>query len=599
MKMKTGLKSIAAAAIAAFTFGFAPSAMAASITVTQAQQRYPWSGHFDITYTASGIAEACGSTKVASLKVWAVNPATQEEQIATAACLSGSTTMDDGTHSIAWDMDTQKIFQGVTTGLKIYVTAMVEDKPKPKGVQLWKDGPYFATYNIGANKPEEYGHYFWWGGTIGYKRNAENTGWVSATDGTKFSFTEGNCPTYGKTAAELVSAGYIVSTTDLCLKPEHDAAAVNWSSDWRIMTKDEATVLASATCKTTWTENYNGTGVKGRIIQGNTDGYKDKEIFMPAAGCGYGDSIMMTAAALQYWISRLYDGTDTTSLKNSSYYLNSYMSYNFGVQQNQTRYYALPIRPVSTKDPSNAAETVNGDPEPLCTGEIDAAADLRTGETRNAAATETLTYTRDFWGWGTKMRIFVNNKETWVLTESSGTVEWTPDPNFVGEYTLELKNYNGSAQYPTIYTAKFNSPKEELSLKDASGNTVDVKLNRSWAAEKTGTTDPTAQATALNAVENNKHRKWENEILGLNGSVSTSIPVISPVQTSDAGKVGFRLSGVNVDTTSGASVSNKVWKGSTPGAHTTGYGPYLYTEQVDVPVPESGVQYYDIEVLIK
>ncbi len=29
-------------------------------------------------------------------------------------------------------------------------------------VQLWEDGPYWATTNIGAEKPEEYGYYFWW-----------------------------------------------------------------------------------------------------------------------------------------------------------------------------------------------------------------------------------------------------------------------------------------------------------------------------------------------------------------------------------------------------------------------------------------------------
>ena len=30
------------------------------------------------------------------------------------------------------------------------------------GVQLWEDGPYWATTNIGAERPEDYGYYFWW-----------------------------------------------------------------------------------------------------------------------------------------------------------------------------------------------------------------------------------------------------------------------------------------------------------------------------------------------------------------------------------------------------------------------------------------------------
>ncbi len=47
-------------------------------------------------------------------------------------------------------------------------------------VQLWEGGPYWATTNIGAEKPEDFGYYFWWGDTVGYK--PENCKWV-ATDG--------------------------------------------------------------------------------------------------------------------------------------------------------------------------------------------------------------------------------------------------------------------------------------------------------------------------------------------------------------------------------------------------------------------------------
>ena len=30
------------------------------------------------------------------------------------------------------------------------------------GVQLWENGPYWATTNIVAERPEDYGYYFWW-----------------------------------------------------------------------------------------------------------------------------------------------------------------------------------------------------------------------------------------------------------------------------------------------------------------------------------------------------------------------------------------------------------------------------------------------------
>ena len=75
-------------------------------------------------------------------------------------------------------------------------------------VQLWEGGPYWATTNIGAEKPEDYGYYFWWGDTVGYKR--ENNKWV-ASDGSNsnFSFSSGNVPTYNKSISTLQSEGWI------------------------------------------------------------------------------------------------------------------------------------------------------------------------------------------------------------------------------------------------------------------------------------------------------------------------------------------------------------------------------------------------------
>ena len=51
-------------------------------------------------------------------------------------------------------------------------------------VQLWEGGPYWADKNIGADKPEDDGYYFWWGDTVGYKR--EGGSWV-ASDGSMSS----------------------------------------------------------------------------------------------------------------------------------------------------------------------------------------------------------------------------------------------------------------------------------------------------------------------------------------------------------------------------------------------------------------------------
>ena len=62
-----------------------------------------------------------------------------------------------------------------------------------EGVQLWEDGPYWADRNIGADEPWEPGLHFWWGDTVGYKR--ENNAWA-ANDGssTNFSFANAEGP---------------------------------------------------------------------------------------------------------------------------------------------------------------------------------------------------------------------------------------------------------------------------------------------------------------------------------------------------------------------------------------------------------------------
>ena len=92
---------------------------------------------------------------------------------------------------------------------------------RDEGVQLWAGGPYWATTNIGAEKPEEYGYYFWWGDTVGYKR--EGNRWV-ASDGSSlnFSFGADNTPTFKKTLETLRQEGWI--TAEGVLAPAHDAA---------------------------------------------------------------------------------------------------------------------------------------------------------------------------------------------------------------------------------------------------------------------------------------------------------------------------------------------------------------------------------------
>lgn len=169
-------------------------------------------------------------------------------------------------------------------------------------VQLWKDGPYFAACNLGAEKPEEYGWHFWWGDTVGYKRVGSN--WVSVLDDTTV-ITFDNAPansTQDKEISWLKENGWIDESGNLV--STHDAASEKLGAAWRMPTQAELETLVNAAyCKSEWTDNYKNTGVAGRIVTGVTEGYTDKSIFLPAAGRGYQGNFGGAGSEGVYWSS--------------------------------------------------------------------------------------------------------------------------------------------------------------------------------------------------------------------------------------------------------------------------------------------------------
>jgi len=162
-------------------------------------------------------------------------------------------------------------------------------------VQLWKDGPYWAETNIGAETPWDFGYYFWWGDTIGYKR--VNNVWV-ASDGSSsdFSFELKRTPTIDKDESSLRKEGWI--TTDGVLVLKHDAAYVHWGGAWRMPTCQELKDLRSR-CDWKWTTTN---GVNGYVVCGRSK-YSSASIFLPCAGLGIGTSLRYTDSLGYYWSS--------------------------------------------------------------------------------------------------------------------------------------------------------------------------------------------------------------------------------------------------------------------------------------------------------
>ena len=87
--------------------GVAGFAATPTITGVTAQQRYPWNGKVDISYTVTGdIAEEAKQRAVfTSLKVIAQDKVANTTY--TATNLSGDTALSAGTHTFVWDMDAE------------------------------------------------------------------------------------------------------------------------------------------------------------------------------------------------------------------------------------------------------------------------------------------------------------------------------------------------------------------------------------------------------------------------------------------------------------------------------------------------------------
>ena len=259
-----------------------------------AKQRFPWNGLVDITCTVSGI-DATDQWKFA---LEAVMPDTGDTRkvkqfwvMKNGVKSTDKKVQANDSYKLLWDA--QADLGAVIHSNMVMRVTVVELHEK---VQLWKGGPYWATTNIGAEEPEDYGYYFWWGDTVGYTNTG--SGWISVKDGTSISFTYSGtaASTYSKENSALLSAGYIDSTGNLV--PEYDAAHVHWGGEWRMPTDAEFSALIS-NCTTMWITTN---GVYGRLVTGK-GAYANRSIFLPAAGGSNYSDLSSAGSYGFYWSS--------------------------------------------------------------------------------------------------------------------------------------------------------------------------------------------------------------------------------------------------------------------------------------------------------
>ena len=124
-------------------------------------------------------------------------------------------------------------------------------------------GTLWATCNVGADNPEDYGYYLAWGETKPKETYTwENYKWC---DGSKNWLTK-----------YCTESDYGTVDGKIELDREDDAAFVNWGPAWRMPTVEQIYELRRYTSSTRTVRN----GVKGRLITGRNG----NSIFLPGTG---------------------------------------------------------------------------------------------------------------------------------------------------------------------------------------------------------------------------------------------------------------------------------------------------------------------------
>ena len=175
-------------------------------------------------------------------------------------------------------------------------------------------GLKWATCNVGASKPEDYGNYYAWGETE-----------------TKSEYTKENSLTYGLSILELQSQGIIDGNNNLT--PLYDAAAANWGSTWRMPTKEDLKELV---------DNCNWEMILENDVYGvKVIGINGCSVFFPTAGCYKEGMLYYAGQDGYYW--------NSTSVENDSRYtFGLYISGdNNGALFYYDRYVGFTVRPVS------------------------------------------------------------------------------------------------------------------------------------------------------------------------------------------------------------------------------------------------------------
>ena len=250
--------------------------------------------------------------------------------------------------TLTFSITGSKSYTGTASGKNMtagaaYAYSVTCEAPAPVGgsheyVDLGlPSGTLWATCNVGANSPEEYGDYFAWGETEpyyteGHSQDDPCENWKAGKSGynwANYKWCNGSNDTMTK---YCTSSNYGTVDNKTVLESADDAATANWGGSWRMPTEDELKELIN-NCTWTWTTLN---GVNGYKVVGPNGNF----IFLPAAG--YRNDSWLNDAGLygKYWSSSLY-----TDGSIEAYNLHFYSGYRYWFIL-YYRFYGFSVRPV-------------------------------------------------------------------------------------------------------------------------------------------------------------------------------------------------------------------------------------------------------------
>lgn len=179
---------------------------------------------------------------------------------------------------------------------------------------------YWATCNVGAENPWDYGDYYAWG-AIAPQTDYDWANYLfmqadqsSGEHITKYTYADGktSCIWYNGGIFKGDNGDGVEHKDFASYNYADDAARQLWGEEWRIPTDAEWKALLDDTLYDwTWTDDYLGDGSNhaGRVVtrKAGTGLCAGNSIFLPAAGYRSGADLRDAGSAGRYWSSSLHE----------------------------------------------------------------------------------------------------------------------------------------------------------------------------------------------------------------------------------------------------------------------------------------------------